>query len=180
MEAVRQRREVTWVLTLRADFLGYALSYRPLADALEKADLKLGPMNVEELREAIEKPAQTLGVRLEAGLTERILEAVGQEPGNLPLLEFALTELWKRQSYGQLTHCAYEDIGRVERALVQYAEEVYGKLNEAEREGLQHVCIQLVRPGEGTEDTRRMATRGEVGEENWQLVRRLADARMGS
>jgi hypothetical protein len=34
--------------------------------------------------------------------------------------------------------------------------------------------VQLVRPGEGTEDTRRIATRAEVGEDNWNLVSYLA------
>ncbi|MHC5731329.1 MAG: nSTAND1 domain-containing NTPase, partial [Nostoc sp.] len=38
--------------------------------------------------------------------------------------------------------------------------------------------MQLVRPGEGTEDTRRVATKAELGEENWSLVQDLADARL--
>jgi hypothetical protein len=38
--------------------------------------------------------------------------------------------------------------------------------------------MQLVRPGEGTEDTRRVATKSELGEINWSLVKRLADARL--
>src|SRR5260370_81388 len=74
------------VLTLPADFLGYALSYRPFADALHYADLNLGPMNTNELLDAIKKPAQKLNVRMEEGLTERILMEVSQEPGHLPPL----------------------------------------------------------------------------------------------
>lgn len=166
------------VLTLRADFLGYALSYRPFADALQNADVKLGPMNRQELQDAIAKPAQMLGVRIEEGLTERILEAVENSPGNLPLLEFALTQLWAKQRNGQLTHDAYEEIGGVEKALASYAEEVYRRLSEVDRHVVQRVFIQLVRPGEGTEDTRRLATRAEVGEDNWDLVTRLADVRL--
>jgi formylglycine-generating enzyme required for sulfatase activity/energy-coupling factor transporter ATP-binding protein EcfA2 len=166
------------VLTLRADFLGYALSYRPFADALQNADVKLGPMNPQELQDAIAKPAQMLGVRIEEGLTERILEAVENSPGNLPLLEFALTQLWTKQRNGQLTHDAYEEIGGVERALASYAEEVYRRLSEVDRHVVQRVFIQLVRPGEGTEDTRRLATRAEVGEDNWDLVTRLANVRL--
>jgi WD40 repeat protein len=38
--------------------------------------------------------------------------------------------------------------------------------------------VQLVRPGEGTEDTRRLAARGEIGEEKWPLACRLADKRL--
>ena len=36
----------------------------------------------------------------------------------------------------------------------------------------------MVRPGSGDEDVRHPATRIELGEENWQLVQRLADKRL--
>jgi formylglycine-generating enzyme required for sulfatase activity len=178
LEGLNKEPNFHLVLTLRADFLGYALSYRSFADALQNADVKLGPMNRQELQDAIAKPAQMLGVRIEEGLTERILEAVENSPGNLPLLEFALTQLWAKQRNGQLTHDAYEEIGGVEKALASYAEEVYRRLSEVDRHVVQRVFIQLVRPGEGTEDTRRLATRAEVGEDNWDLVTRLADVRL--
>ncbi len=166
------------VLTMRADFLGNALSYRPFADVLQNTDLKLGPMNREELTEVIEKPAQKLGVTLEAGLVERILDGVESEPGNLPLLEFALTELWQRRQGQQLTHVAYTEIGEVQGALARHANEEYHKLSEAQREQMRRIFIQLVRPGEGTEDTRRLATKAELGAVNWALVKQLADARL--
>ncbi|WP_287234779.1 WD40 repeat domain-containing protein [Microcystis sp. Msp_OC_L_20101000_S702] len=166
------------VLTMRADFLGNALSYRPFADVLQNTDLKLGPMNREELTEVIEKPAQKLGVTFEAGLVERILDDVESEPGNLPLLEFALTELWQRRQGQQLTHLAYTEIGQVQGALARHANEEYDKLSEAQREQMRRIFIQLVRPGEGTEDTRRLATKAELGAVNWALVKQLADARL--
>ncbi len=177
---VRSQSEAgfTFVLTLRADFLGPALAYRPFADALQDAYLMLGPMTRAELARAIEKPAQLQGVTFEAGLVERFLDDLGAAPGNLPLLEFALTTLWDRQTDGQLNHAAYEAIGRVEGGLARYAEEFYAQLDPGARERARHVFIQMVRPGEGTEDTRRLATRAELGEENWGLVQRMADARL--
>jgi WD40 repeat protein/DNA-binding SARP family transcriptional activator len=166
------------LLTMRADFMGQALAHRPFADALQEATVMLGPMNRDELRAAIEQPAEVQGAAFEAGLVDRILDDVGEEPGNLPLLEFALTLLWERHSQGWLTHAGYEAIGRVEGALAGYADEVYGRLAEANQAAARHVFVQLVRPGEGTEDTRRMASRAEVGEENWELVQHLADRRL--
>ena len=173
-----ERGGMVLVLTMRADFLGNALSYRPFADVLQNTDLKLGPMNREELTEVIEKPAQKLGVTLEAGLVKRILDDVESEPGNLPLLEFALTELWQRRQGKQLTHLAYTEIGQVQGALARHANEEYHKLSEAQREQMRRIFIQLVRPGEGTEDTRRLATKAELGAVNWALVKQLADARL--
>lgn len=162
------------VLTLRADFCGQAYAYRPLADALQGADLKLGPMNREELEQAIARPAQLMQVEFEEGLTEWLLDDVGQEAGNLPLLEFALTELWKMQRQKTLVYHAYVRLGGVTRALANHADAVYAKLSQADQKRAQHIFVQLVRPGEGTEDTRRVASRAEVGADNWDLVTQLA------
>jgi WD40 repeat protein len=175
-----RRREpcLALLLTLRADFMGQALAYRPFADALQEASLLLGPMDRTELRAAIEEPAEAQGAAFEPGLVQRILDGVGEEPGNLPLLEFALTLLWERHSRGWLTHEGYEAIGGVEGALARYADGVYGGLEEAEQAAARRVFTQLVLPGEGTEDTRRRASRPEVGDDNWGLVQHLADRRL--
>jgi predicted Ser/Thr protein kinase len=172
------KRTFTLVFTLRADFLEQALTHRPLADALQEADIKLGPMTREELGRAIEQPAGQQGVTFESGLVERILDDVGEEPGNLPLLEFALTALWEQQQGRLLSHSGYEVIAHVEGALTGHADEVFAALSPAEQAAARHIFIQLVRPGEGTEDTRRLALRQELDEADWQLVQKLADARL--
>ncbi|MCF3564873.1 CHAT domain-containing protein [Planktothrix agardhii] len=169
------QENITLVFTLRADFYGYVLSYRPFRDALQEYTPQLlSSMKREELQAAIELPAQKLEVQLEDNLTQRILDDVGQEPGNLPLLEFALTRLWEKQKHRELTHQAYEEIGGVKKAIANHAEQVYQKLSETEKQQARRIFVQLVRPGEGTEDTRRVATRAEVGGENWNLVSYLA------
>ncbi|MEI2582352.1 pentapeptide repeat-containing protein, partial [Scytonema sp. PRP1] len=165
------------VATMRADFLGSALEYRPFADVLQD-DIKLGPMNRTELLEVISKPAQKLGVTLEAGLVKRILDDVENEPGNLPLLEFALTLLWERRNHRQLTHAAYEAIGEVQGALATHADKIYNNFDAADQQQVQRIFMQLVRPGEGTEDTRRIATKSELGQVSWLRVSQLADARL--
>ncbi|MDF5733126.1 MAG: WD40 repeat domain-containing protein [Rhizonema sp. PD38] len=175
---VQSQSPLVLVLAMRADFLGNALSYRPFADVLRNADIKLGAMNRQELSQVIEKPAEKLGVKFEAGLVERILDDVEDEPGNLPLVEFALTLLWQRRTGKQLSHAAYDAIGQVEGALANYADDKYDRLIQVEQEQTRRILIQLVRPGEGTEDTRRLATKEELGEENWFLVQQLADARL--
>ncbi|MEG4121511.1 CHAT domain-containing protein, partial [Microcoleus sp. N9_B4] len=169
------QENITLVLALRADFYGYALSYRPLRDALQEYTPQLlSSMKWEELQAAIELPAKKLEVEFEAQLTQRILDDVEEEPGNLPLLEFAVTRLWEKQINRELTHQAYEEIGGVKKAIANHAEQVYQKLSETEKKQAQRIFVQLVRPGEGTEDTRRVASRAEVGEDNWNLVSYLA------
>ena len=178
LAAVSEDLQFTVVLTLRADFYGQVLSSRPFSDALQGADIKLGPMNRQELQDVIVKPAENFGVQLEPGLTRRIIDEVVEEPGSLPLLEFALTQLWDKRNNDWMAHAAYNEIGGVKAALARYADEVYEQLSPEDQQQAQRIFIQLVRPGEGTEDTRRIATRAEVGEDNWDLVRRLADARL--
>ena len=198
LTAVHNAPAFKLVLTMRADFYHYALRYRPFVDALQNACFNLGPMNREELEEAIALPAESRGVSLEKGLVERILEDIDkrpdeeednsngkQPPDKLPLLEFALKQLWEeaaKDKYPELTNEAYSRIGGVEQALANYAEKIYADLLGGERQGqgyeqkqIQQVFIQLVRPGEetGTEDTRRLAMRSQIGEENWDLVARL-------
>ena len=60
----------------------------------------MGQVNLDaltpgELREIIELPAQRVGLRFETGLVDALLDEVSQQPGNLPLLEYALTALWQ-------------------------------------------------------------------------------------
>lgn len=172
------RAPVSAMLAVRADFMGQVLAHRGLADALQGGVIMLGPMNRQELEDAIVKPAQAQGVRLQDGLAARILRDVGLAPGRLPLLEFALTQLWMRQVDGALTHEAYEEIGQVEGALADYAEGIYTLLSAAEQAAVRRVFTQMVQLGQDTEDSRRPVTAGEVSDQDWALVQRLAGERL--
>lgn len=172
------RNSLKLLFTLRADFIGQAMSYHPFTDLLQVGALMLGPMTRDELCRVVQFPANRQGVSFEPGLVERILDDVGYEPGNLPLLQFSLLLLWEKQVNGCLTHTAYDAIEKVEGALASYTEQVYGELDQADQVKMQKVFTQLVRPGEGTEDTRRQAARLEIGEANWRLVQLLADRRL--
>ena len=81
LEATAATR-VSVVLTLRGDFFGRAITdYRPLSDRVQGAQVNLSQMKREELRLAIEEPAQKVGLIFEAGLVDLILEQAGDEPG---------------------------------------------------------------------------------------------------
>ena len=178
LTAIRLAGGFTVVLTLRADFYGHALSCRSFSDALQGAVHNLGPMSREELQSAIAQPAALMQVKLEDGLVNKLIDAAWGHSGRLPLLEFALTQLWSQQLGGWLTNQAYTEIGGVEEALANHAEAVYAQLSEADRMRTQRIFIQLVQPGIGTDVNRRLATRNDVNSANWDLVVQLASNRL--
>lgn len=111
-------------------------------------------------------------------MIECLLEHVGSEPGNLPLLEFALKELWNERDSNVITHAAYEKIGQVSGSLAQYADMQYAKLSEAHQEQAHAIFLKLVQPGQRTLDSRRSASKAEIGDDKWHLVTTLANARL--
>lgn len=171
------------VATMRADFRDSWLKYQPLAAAAKGRTLELGSMSPDEYLEAIVMPAHKAGLEFEVGLVERILADVGQEPGNLPLLQFALTELWNLRQGSRLTHGAYNQIGGVEGAVTRRAGEMYAKLSEERQKIVRRIFTQLVHVGEGdgTKNTRRRSTFEEIGgpaDEVRDIVKSLVDARL--
>ncbi len=150
------------VVVLRADFYAHAMHYASLREALSRRQECIGPMTTDEMRSAIEAPAQRGGWDLEAGLVDLILRDVGSEPGALPLLSHALLETWKRRRGSVLTLEGYASCGGVRGAIAQTADTVYRQLSPERQAMARHIFLQLTELGEGTQDTRRRATFEEL------------------
>ena len=120
-------KKVSFLIVVRADFYGRAIAEsRDLSDALSAGKIvNLGPMRRQELCDCLVKPAGLVGLNFAPGLVDRILDDVGDEPGNLPLLQFALTELWAKSTGGLLTHDCYEQVGKIRGAIATRAEHVF-------------------------------------------------------
>jgi hypothetical protein len=173
------RPDVCLILTLRADFYGRALRHRPLADALQGHVENLGPMNREELQAAIRCPAENCKVSFDPGLVETLLDDVESKPGGLPLLQFALREMWGRQERRRITRKSYDETGGIERALAQRAETIFATMaktgtSKQIEQDFRRLFTRLVTLGEGQEDTRRVVDRQELGDTAWSLAQRLA------
>ncbi len=150
------------LLTIRADFYGKCATYPDLAKALSEHQELVGPMTDDELRMAIERPAQQAGCQFEPGLVALLLRDVQNQPGSLPLLQYTLRELWDQQEKRRLTRAAYEALGRVDGALKQRAEVTYSHFSEAEQDICRRIFLRLTQPGEGTEDTKRRVLLAEL------------------
>ena len=150
------------IVGLRADFYHRCAPYPDLRALVGDQQLLVGPIDADGLRQAIEEPATRVGLELEAGLAETILDDVIDRPGALPLLEHVLLELWQRRRGTMLTLEAYVASGGVEGALQRRADAIYSSFTEHQRRLARRVLLRLVQPGEGAEDTRRRAEMDEL------------------
>lgn len=184
------------VITIRADFYGKCLErdYAGLGEKIKQNSVAVVPMKPEELQQAITKPAELVGLTVEPELVAQIREDVQGSPGSLPLLEYALTELWDQWRQGwqqqdpgvtnQLTLTAYRRLGGVKGALEIRAEQVYLALAPQQQQIAEKIFVQLTQLGDGTEHTRRRVGKQELITEGAEqsLVERvlgeLTDARL--
>ena len=178
-------RPVHVLITLRADFYSHCWQHSRLRKRLPANQYNVGKMDLSQLQEVIEKPLALAGARAETGLVDAILSDVGDEPGNLPLLEHALLQLWERRDAKSLTHKAYSDIGRLSGALKNHADQVYENLRDVHEQDLARmIFLSLTRLGDNTEDTRhrlRKIDLMELGEDNKateRVLKTLTDSRL--
>lgn len=118
--------------------------------------VSVAQMSPEQLRATIERPAERVGLRLEAGLTDRILADAGDEPGALPLLEYTLDRLWLARDGQLLTTKVYQELGGVVGALGSKADEILDSCTKGQRDQARRLLTQLVTLGETLDaNTRR-------------------------
>jgi len=172
------------VLTMRADLYGKCASHPALAAAMSDHHLLVGPMTEDEITRAIERPALLAGGEFESGLVGMLLQDVEGQAGALPLLQFALMELWRRREGRRLTVSDYKAIGGLQGALKNRADDALGQFDDARRDLCRRIFLRLTQPGEGSEDTKRRSSFDELVPAGADprvveaVVRRLADTRL--
>ncbi|MEM6614251.1 MAG: WD40 repeat domain-containing protein, partial [Cyanobacteria bacterium P01_C01_bin.72] len=173
------------VLTIRADFVASCLENPALATILQQNSILVPPYLTEaDYRQAMIKPAQQVGLQIETGLVEILLQDLDRSPGDLPLLQFTLQQLWERREQGQLTLKAYQELEGVKGALERQAEQVYNQLDPESQACARWIFLNLTQLGEGTEDTRRRITKSELIVEKYpaalveRTLRILTDAKL--
>jgi len=150
------------VATLRADFFARPLLSPGLGELIRTGTEMVTPMARDELERAIVRPAGSVGVQLEPGLATEVIADVARQPGELPLLQYALTELFERSDGDRLTREGYAAIGGVMGALGRQADEVYDAQDAEGREIVRQVFLRLVAPSESGEPTVRRVLGSEL------------------
>jgi WD40 repeat protein/DNA-binding SARP family transcriptional activator len=166
------------IVTLRADFYDRPLEYAGFGDLMRRGLVSVTVPSEDSLAQAIVGPAESVGLSVEPGLERVITRDVADQPGGLPLLEFALTELFHQRDRGELTAAGYQRTGGVLGALGRRAEDLFAGYHDDERAAIRQVFLRLVTVDEGAEDTRRripLTELHEIGIEAETLQRVLDD-----
>jgi WD40 repeat protein len=143
--------------------------------------VEIAPLRGATLAEAIGKPAEKVGVYLEAGLVERLLADAADEPGVLPLVQETMVLLWDKRERRLLPLRTYEELGQgnlsgLAVAIATRADAVFAQLDESQRKIARRIFLRLVQFGEGRADTRRqqrVSTLRAAGDEPNEFERTL-------
>jgi tetratricopeptide (TPR) repeat protein len=148
LEAAKQRDyPIFVVLTMRSDFIGDCMEYPGLPEAVNDGQYLVPRMGRDALRSAITGPVAVGGGRIAPRLVLRLLNDLGDDPDQLPVLQHALMRTWNHwaaRSGGDrpLDIEDYEAIGTFAHALSRHAEEAY---EEAGARGHQHLVARIFR-----------------------------------
>jgi CHASE2 domain-containing sensor protein len=182
------------IVTMRTDFLADCTYYRKLSSRLESSQKLIGSMSSDELGIAMKMQADQVLLEFETGLSDAILAEVAGEQGAMPLLQYALQELWQRRRGRWLCYDEYYAIGGVKQAIATIADQFYQKLSGNEQKQVRHIFEQLTRIDEDfiptsdeddqPKDTRRrvelnqLITENSDLEQTRNLVAKLANVRL--
>ena len=160
------------IITVRADFYPNLIN-GPLWELIKAHRLEIGTLTDKELRDAIRRPAQQVGVVIDDALVERLAAETGFEPGALPFLQETLVLLWEKMTGLRLDLEAYTMLGRptdrqsgLQVAMAMRADAVLAQVeSQAPDRGAaiaRRIFLRLVQFGDGRPDTRRQQTEHEL------------------
>ena len=168
---------VTLFISMRTDFLSHLSAHESFNQAYNNHEsISLSLLNHHHLKSVIEQPALKHGVKFQDGLVDRIINEIENQSGQLPLLEFALEQLWSKKNAKVITHELLDKMQSIPHAISFYADEVYNEYSN--RESIKKVFIKLVNVGQGTEDTRKIASIEDFDQEERATIIYLADKRL--
>ncbi len=147
------------IITMRTDFESRLTQTEELQRLYQNGQFTIKAMTATELHTVIIKPAEQVGLQFEDGIPDQLVRDVLGEPSALPLLQFALLELWKHRYKNRITWQTYSEVGGAQIALSQAADRLYDSIGPKAQAALKHIFRQLIRPLPGLEVTRQPTNR---------------------
>lgn len=171
--------DARFVVTLRADFVDQPLYHSDFAELFRQSLVALRAPTATELTDIITRPAHGVGVSIDPDLIQRMVTEVHDQPGALPLLQHALTELFDARSTNRIDESSYQAVGGIEGSLARRAEAIYQHLDGGEQDAIQQAFLRMVTVSDDGPPTRRRLRVADIDHlDVGQSVERFAAARM--
>ena len=162
LEAARQTEVPVYVvITMRSDFLGDCARFRDLPEAISDSQYLIPRLTRDELRAVITGPIGVRVGRIAPSLVQRLLNDVGDDMDQLPVLQHALMRAWDHWERGDpdghpIEPSDLEAIGGMAEALSRHADEAFGSLaSERDRKIAERLFKCLTERGSDNRELRR-------------------------
>ncbi|OFY95095.1 MAG: hypothetical protein A2491_18700, partial [Bacteroidetes bacterium RIFOXYC12_FULL_35_7] len=145
VEAINQEDIPIYIaITMRSDFIGECAHYQELSSLINKSHYLIPQMTREDLTEAITGPIAVAGGTISSHLVNQLLNDIGDNPDQLPILQHALMRTWDywikhRLQNEPISISHYHAIGGIEKALSEHANEAYNELTPRGKE----ICAKI-------------------------------------
>jgi len=140
MEAINNEDTPIYIaITMRSDFIGECAQFAELTKKINDSHYLIPQLTREQKRKAIEGPVAVGGGEISTRLVQRLLNDLGDNPDQLPILQHSLMRTWDFWTHNRegeeivdLKH--YEAIGTMSEALSMHANEAYDELSDYQRD----------------------------------------------
>jgi serine/threonine protein kinase/formylglycine-generating enzyme required for sulfatase activity len=143
--------------TVRGDFVTRLAAVPGIGYDVGRALYIVRRLGADRIQDVVRGPARATGIRFESdGLVDELVRsATASGEGGLPLLQFALAELWEARdpTARVITAESLRAIGGVEGALARHGDAVLARLPPAEQRAARRVLVGLV-TASGTSERR--------------------------
>ena len=173
-ESGQREANIYVALTMRSDFLGDCSQFWDLPEAINESQYLIPRLTRDQLREVIEGPVALGGGEITSRLVNQLLNDIGDDQDQLPILQHALMRTWDewkqpkhehQSAPGAIDQCCYEEIGGMANALSKHADEAYRELpNVWHRKIAEKVFRCLTEKGEDNREIRRPVVLRELCE----------------
>lgn len=161
LEAGAQREVPIFVIiTMRSDYLGDCTEFRGLTEAVNEGEYLIPRLTRDQIRSCIEGPIKVGGGQIAFSLVQELLNSLGSEQDQLPVLQHALMRTfdhWREDENAgdalELQH--YLDVGGMEEALSRHADEVFASLDETHQHVAEAVFKAITERGVDNRGIRR-------------------------
>lgn len=155
-------QRVSVIVTMRSDFLGATQQQPALNHLFSEQGFLVPAMQPAELAEAIAQPARRAGYDLNPAVVQLLVEETQGQEGALPLLQFALMQIWEGLREGTDPAATLARLGGVGGALANEAQRLYGDLTPEQQRVARSVFLALIQFHEDGRYTRRRALLSEL------------------